>query len=309
MKNSINKLNVGEFYRLCKKQLLLEDLSTGSENTNPIRGWKIHLAKYGSEDILPGNIYLLTENNFSELSFLSRNQQDEFCKLLINSSIPCLIVEKNINKDSRLLKTIGEKLPVFRTTLKRDDLEYFAEKTLRDKLTPFSTVHGVLIDIHRLGVLILGKSGVGKSESALDLVNRGSKLIADDVIEVRKYGSRLIGTGPENIRHLMEIRGVGIVNIKDLYGASSVMNERQIDLVIELDHWDQQKEYDRLGLDTYTYKFMEVEIPYMLIPVSPGRNTATIIDVAVRNQLLKVNRYYDETSDKLKSDMDKGIDI
>jgi HPr kinase/phosphorylase len=137
--------------------------------------------------------------------------------------------------------------------------------------------------------LILGKSGIGKSENALDLINRGSKLISDDVVEIRKSVSgELFGNGPERIKHLMEIRGVGIINIKDLFGRASVMDTRRIDMVIELTQWDLDTEYDRLGIDKNTYNIMGVELPYLLIPVKPGRNTATIIEVAARNQLLKL---------------------
>ncbi|MCZ6638885.1 MAG: HPr kinase/phosphorylase, partial [Candidatus Dadabacteria bacterium] len=140
-----------------------------------------------------------------------------------------------------------------------------------------------------LGVLILGKSGIGKSENALDLINRGSKLISDDVVEIRKSVSgELFGNAPERIKHLMEIRGVGIINIKELFGKASVMDTKRIDMVIELTQWDLDTEYDRLGIDKNTYNIMSVELPYLLIPVKPGRNTATIIEVAARNQLLKL---------------------
>ncbi|MBF8302386.1 MAG: hprK, partial [Candidatus Dadabacteria bacterium] len=149
------------------------------------------------------------------------------------------------------------------------------------------------IDIHGLGILILGKSGIGKSECALDLIIRGSKLVTDDVVEIRKVGtSKLIGSGPEIIRYLMEIRGVGIINIKDLFGTASVMDRREIDMVIELAHWDPDTDYDRLGIDQNSFTVMEVDLPYLVLPVSSGRNMATIIEVAVRNQLLKSTGVY-----------------
>ncbi|MFI5322875.1 MAG: HPr kinase/phosphorylase, partial [Thermodesulfobacteriota bacterium] len=143
---------------------------------------------------------------------------------------------------------------------------------------------------HRLGVLILGKSGIGKSECAIDLINRGSKLISDDIVEIRKVGaSKLVGNGPERVKHLMEVRGVGIINIKDLFGTTSVMDKREIDMVIELVHWDPDTEYDRLGMETSSYNILGVKLPHLVIPVSPGRNMATIIEVAARNQLLKMS--------------------
>ncbi len=151
-----------------------------------------------------------------------------------------------------------------------------------------TTAHGVLLEIRGLGVLIIGKSGAGKSDTALDLISRGSKLISDDVVIVTKSSSdKLIGTSPNRTKHLIEIRGLGIINIKDLYGADSVMNEKQIDIVIEITKWDSNTEYDRLGIEEKNYNIMEVDLPYLLIPVNPGRNIATILEVAALNQLLK----------------------
>lgn len=158
----------------------------------------------------------------------------------------------------------------------------------RQTPTPFTTAHGVLLDVYGVGVLIIGKSGIGKSESALDLINSGSKLIADDIVEIRKTkSSRLTGIAPERIEHLMEIRGVGIINIKDLFGKASVMDRREIEMVIELVQWNPDTEYDRLGVDVNTFSILDVELPYLQIPLTPGTNTATIIEVAARNQLLR----------------------
>ncbi|HEX3037163.1 MAG TPA: HPr(Ser) kinase/phosphatase, partial [Thermodesulfobacteriota bacterium] len=181
-----------------------------------------------------------------------------------------------------------KEVPLFVTKLHAGKLISHLNAILEERLAPFVNIHGVLMDIHGLGVLILGKSGIGKSECALDLIIRGSKLIADDVVQVRKIDtSKLIGSGPSSIRHLMEIRGVGVINIKDLFGTASVLDRREIDMVIELDHWNPNMEYDRLGLNQQSYTIMELDLPYLILPVSPGRNTATIIEVAVRNQLLK----------------------
>ena len=238
MKNSGNNLTVEEFYNTWSEQLSLSLLDTKPDLNNYITEWTIRIPKDLS-DLNEGFIHILTNETLSEVLNLSDNDTDILLKNVSFSGIPCFIIENNVEVRSRIIQKIADKVPVFSSGLNIETLAPYAEKVVRDKLTPFITLHGVLIDIHRLGVLILGKSGIGKSESALDLINRGSKLIADDVIEVRKIGTRLVGKGPEKIRHLMEIRGVGIVNIKDLFGSSSVLNEREIDLVIELDQWDQ----------------------------------------------------------------------
>lgn len=310
MKNSSKKISVSDFLKRWKKQLSLETINDKRTDNRLISDWKIEIPDITGPQFTRGHIHLITKETFSDINSLSGKEQKKLSERISDNQVPCIVFQKGLKvTDSTIFTRLKDTLPLLRTRRRNEDFLILAEKLLRGELASFSTLHGVLIDIHRLGVLILGKSGVGKSESALDLINRGSKLIADDVIEVRKIGSKLMGKGPENIRHLMEIRGVGIVNIKDLYGASSVMNERQIDLVIELDHWDQQKEYDRLGFDTLKYNIMGTEIPYMLIPVSPGRNTSTIIDVAVRNQLLKSSQYFEDDSDTIKLGTKQETDI
>lgn len=230
-------------------------------------------------------------NYFDNLSSIKKRKVSD---ILSEKNIPCFIFSKGL-KPPKMLKEAFEKknIPLFITNLYTGRLIPSLNNILEERLAPFLSIHGVLIDIHRLGVLMLGKSGIGKSECALDLILRGSKLIADDVIEIRKIGApKLIGSGPENIRHLMEIRGVGIINIKDLFGTTSVMDKREIDMVIELSQWDPDKDYDRLGLDQITYNIMDIELPYLVLPVSPGRNTATVVEVAVRNQLIKNSKFF-----------------
>lgn len=155
---------------------------------------------------------------------------------------------------------------------------------------PFITSHGVLVDIRGLGVLICGPSGIGKSDCALELISKGCKLISDDVVEITRSDSGiLIGSSPVRTKHLMEIRGIGIVNIKALYGSEAVMNEKHIGMVIELCKWDSDTEYDRLGIDEKTYKLLGVDVPYLRIPITPTRNASTILELAALNQLLKLS--------------------
>ena len=155
-------------------------------------------------------------------------------------------------------------------------------------LAPRSTLHGVLVDVYGVGILITGESGVGKSETALELVKRGHQLVADDVVDISKVNDkRLVGESPETIRHFMEIRGIGIIDIRAMYGIGSVMMSRSIDLVIHLEHWKEKKAYDRLGLSEDFTTIMDVRIPQVVLPVRPGRNLAIIIEVAARNFSLK----------------------
>jgi HPr kinase/phosphorylase len=179
-------------------------------------------------------------------------------------------------------------------------------KFLEERLLPSTTVHGVLVDILGVGVLILGKSGIGKSECALDLVLRGHRLVADDVVRVRmKLPAVLFGQGMDLIHYHMEIRGLGIINIKHLFGVAAIRERKKIDLAVELVEWENDKEYDRLGMEDQTYALLGLEIPFLRIPVRPGRNMTAIIEVAARNQLLKEMGYHSalEFQDRLEKRM------
>jgi len=160
---------------------------------------------------------------------------------------------------------------------------------LEDRLAPTAQIHGVLLEIFGLGVMLSGESGIGKSESALDLISRGHRLIADDVILVkRRPDSVLEGTSPEPLRHLMEVRGMGVINVEELFGVTSVRRSKTIELMVSLDKWKTGQAYDRLGVEEARREFLGVEIPVLLMPVAPGRNISNLIEVGVRNHLLKL---------------------
>jgi HPr kinase/phosphorylase len=161
-------------------------------------------------------------------------------------------------------------------------------KVMEELIAKEVHVHGVLVDIMGVGVMILGPSGIGKSECALELVVRGHRLVADDVVAIKKLGDgRLVGAGSEIIRYHMEIRGLGILNVKELFGISSIKSRKTLDLVVELVKWDEEESYDRLGIDEQVYPLAGVNLPYMRMPVTPGRNIAVIVEVAARNHALK----------------------
>ncbi|MBZ2175921.1 HPr(Ser) kinase/phosphatase [Schnuerera sp. xch1] len=172
-------------------------------------------------------------------------------------------------------------------------------------LAPGTVVHGVLMEVYGLGVLIIGESGVGKSETALELIKRGHRLVADDVIEIKKVDSGLRGQSPDIIRYFMEIRGIGIIDIERLYGVGAIKSDEFIDLVIELEFWDEKKEYDRVGLDEDYIDLLGEKVPKLLIPVRPGRNLAMIVEVAARNARQKKLGYNAavELNNKIKTQM------
>ena len=182
---------------------------------------------------------------------------------------------------------------------------------LNNRLAPRITRHGVLVDVYGVGILINGDSGVGKSEAALELVKRGHRLVADDVVDIKRVSDkRLIGESPEVVRHFMEIRGIGIIDISAMYGIGSVIHSKSIDMVVKLELWQKDKEYDRLGLTEEFTEIMGVKVPLIELPIRPGRNVAIVLEVAARNFRLKQQGYNaaKELDNRLMSRMARGGD-
>ena len=187
--------------------------------------------------------------------------------------------EAAAKKHARILLRSKEKTSIFFYHL----IDYIDRKT-----APMISMHGVLVEVHGVGVLITGPSGIGKSETALELVKRGSTLIADDVVEVSNHQDRVLsGTAPEMLRYYMEVRGIGIIDVRTLYGAKAVKQSVEVDMVIKLENWDETSPYDRLGLDEETQDILGIEVPLVTIPVSGGRNLAVIIETAAINNRMK----------------------
>ena len=221
--------------------------------------------------------------------------------------IACIIITRNAEIPKPLLAMCRERgIPLMRTRLVTSTFVNRATRFLEESLAATTCTHGVMMDIFGVGVLLVGKSGIGKSECALDLVLRGHRLVADDIVNVRKRPpSTLYGTGSEIIKYHMEIRGIGIINIRDLFGISAVRDRKVIEVVIELMEWNPDIEYDRLGLEEHRHTILDVSIPLMQIPVRPGRNLSAIIEVATRNHLLKVGGYHSarEFQEKLSAEI------
>jgi HPr kinase/phosphorylase len=163
-------------------------------------------------------------------------------------------------------------------------------KKMKNTENSHTSAHGVLLESQGFGVLVLGPSGIGKSESAIELITKGFKLVSDDVVEVLRTDSgQLIGKAPQNIKHLIEVRGLGIINVRDIYGINTVLDECEIDMVIELARWDSNNDYDRLGIENTSYNLLGMDLPYKIIPVSVNRNISMIIEVAVRSQICELS--------------------
>jgi HPr kinase/phosphorylase len=251
----------------------------------------------------PGRIQILGKAEMRYLSSMGVRKQKAVVDKICELDIACFVVTRDIEPPPVLVKACGRRnIPLFRTKLLTSTFVNRATRFLEESLAASTTIHGVLLDVFGVGILIVGKSGVGKSECALDLILRGHRLVADDIVNVRRQPpSSLYGTGSEIIKYHMEIRGLGIINIHDLFGISAVRDRKLIELAVELMEWDPKIEYDRLGLDEQRFTLIDVNIPLIQLPVRPGRNLSAIIEVAARNHLLKSGGHHSarEFQDKL----------
>jgi len=241
----------------------------------------------------PDRIQIVGNMEHAYLDHLTSEQRAKSVKALFEKKIPALIITRNHKVHQELLDAAAEEnIPIFRTSQATSDFSSELVKFLKMELAPRVSMHGVLVEVNGEGILILGESGVGKSETALEIVKRGHRLIADDQIEIRKVSeTTLVGRAPEVIRHLIEIRGIGILDVKELYGVSSVKPQEAIDFIINLEQWDEKKAYDRLGLNDETTDILGIKVPSVTIPVGPGRNLAIIVEAAAINHRVKKMGY------------------
>ena len=234
-------------------------------------------------------IQLLGKTELSFFSELSPKDRASRMEQLCTDVTPAIIVTRGIDVPEELIEASErEAVPVLRTSMVTTRFSSRLTNFLESKLAPTTAVHGVLVDVYGIGVLITGKSGVGKSETALELVKRGHRLVADDCVEIRQEDQdTLVGTSPDLIEHLLEIRGLGIINVMTLFGAGAVRSNKRITLIMNLEIWDAKKQYDRLGLDEEKMRIIDTDVPKLTVPVRPGRNLAVIIEVAAMNFRLK----------------------
>ncbi|MBT2657326.1 HPr kinase/phosphorylase [Bacillus sp. ISL-18] len=234
-------------------------------------------------------IQLLGKTELSFFSELSPKDRASRMEQLCTDVTPAIIVTRGIDVPKELIEASErESVPVLKTNMVTTRFSSRLTNFLESKLAPTTAVHGVLVDVYGIGVLITGKSGVGKSETALELVKRGHRLVADDCVEIRQEDQdTLVGTSPDLIEHLLEIRGLGIINVMTLFGAGAVRSNKRITLIMNLEIWDAKKQYDRLGLDEEKMRIIDTDVPKLTVPVRPGRNLAVIIEVAAMNFRLK----------------------
>ncbi len=241
-----------------------------------------------------GRIQVFGKSEISFLKSLPKSKLLQIVQKICEVDLACMVVSRGNPIPSVMIEEADKNaIPLCSTNLLTSTFINRVGRFLEDKLTASITLHGVLVDVFGVGILIIGKSGMGKSECALDLILRGHRLVSDDVVEVKKKPpATLRGMGVGVIKHHMEIRGLGIINIKDLFGVAATRDQKIIEIVVELAEWDPNEEYDRLGMEDQTHVILDVKVPYLKIPVRPGRNITTILEVAARNHLLKQKGHF-----------------
>ena len=274
---------------------------------------KTGLALAGFHEYLkPGRVLIFGESEIRYLESLDAAARTRALRLVVAHDFPCILITGGHTPPAELLAE-GEqaRLPILQTAIPTPTAIAKIGSILEDSLADRTIIHAVLMDLLGLGVLIAGESGIGKSECALDLIVRGHRLVADDTVEVRRRAETiLIGTCPELTRHHMELRGLGVINIKELFGIASTRSSKRVELVVQLERWVPTREYERLGLDDEFYEILGLRVPLIRMPVAPGRNIAILVEVAARNQLFRARGHHAARLlvDRLESSMRRSVE-
>ncbi len=256
----------------------------------------------------PRRLQVIGKAEVTYLKGLSEEQRRKCFDDLFLYDIPALVISRGLDCFPECLESarVHEKT-LLRTDETTVDFTSHTIEYLNMALAPCITRHGVLLDIYGEGVMITGDSGVGKSEAAIELIMRGHRLVADDAVELRRISNQLIGSAPEVIRHYIELRGIGVINVRQLFGMRAIKTETQLDLVVHFEQWDQTKFYDRLGIEDHYTDIMDLQIPIVTIPVRPGRNLASIVEVAAMNN--RHRKYGFNAAQELAQRVDLRADI
>jgi HPr kinase/phosphorylase len=286
-------LTVGDLLKQKAEQLQLELLTGEVGLEREIRSPEasspgLVLAGYTARFVGTDRIHILGETEITYLASLDAKARRATVETFLSYALPCIVITKAQDAPEELLVLARDKgIPVIRTRLKTAEFYRRLKPFLDDAFAPRTTVHGSLADVFGVGLLFRGRSGIGKSECVLDLVERGHRLVADDVVHITRRGHDvLIGRGHEISRHYMEIRGVGLIDINALFGIRSVRQQKRIEVVVQLEDWDTSREYDRTGLDQQRTDVLDVQLPLVTVPLNPGKNLTVVCEVVAMNHLL-----------------------
>jgi len=260
--------------------------------------------------IKPGRVQIIGESETEYLKTLEDDERQLRLDTIASLPVPVFVITKGIDPLPGFLASCqAREVPVLSSSELSSTVIKGISYFLEDHLVPSTSMHGVLVEIYGIGVLMIGDSGVGKSESALDLITRGHSLVADDKVTIKRYpNGELIGFSEGPLRHHMELRGIGIINVQDLFGLASVRDRTAVDLVVELEHWQPGQQYDRLGLDETLFNILETPCPYIRMPVALGRNVSILVEIAARNHVLKLQGHHSarEFARKLEAQLERN---
>mgnify|MGYP001164712263 FL=1 len=288
------KISVDFFYNAAKERFKLSMISDPSKGLDKIiRDQHINrpgLALAGYTALFTfDRVQILGNTEMRYLKTLSSEQRTKTLKKFFSFNMPCICLTFN-NKPSEEFMEMADKkeIPVFITPLETTKFAYFINDFLDDQFSPQVALHGSFVDVYGVGLLFYGRSGIGKSEIALDLVERGHRLVADDVVMISRKGDGiLMGTGTELVKHFMEIRGLGIIDVRSVFGIRAIRFQKRVELLVNLEEWDPKKEYTRTGLDNETIELLGVELPFVRLPIFPGKNITVISEIIALNYLCK----------------------
>ncbi len=293
VKGSVNFLTPQRLFDFLKERLKLKLLTPGLSLGRKIRSAEIHrpgLAFSGYYDYFAyDRVQILGKTEVSFLYKLSTKQKKRNLDRFFSYKIPCIVVSKNQKVPDDFLKlAVQFGVPVFKSPLQTSKLVSQITVFIEDENAPAVSLHGTFVDVFGTGILLLGKSGIGKSECALELVERGHRLVADDIVYIKRQSTdELLGSSSEKIQHHMEIRGLGIINVQSIFGVGAIRNQKRINMAVTLENWNQKKEYERTGLGHQEYEVLGISLPHLILPVRPGRNIPVLVEVAALNDRLK----------------------
>jgi HPr kinase/phosphorylase len=286
-------ITVGQFYEVNRTRFKLNALNGEAGFDNQIKDRNLHrpgLALAGYVDLFTfDRVQIIGNTEVKYLKSLSDEQRHKAFMTLLQFKIPCIVLTDSNSLEPELLQEASARgIPIFGTPFETTKIAYFVADFLDDQFSPQIVLHGSFVDVYGIGVLLIGRSGIGKSEIALDLVERGHRLVADDVVNVTRKGEGiLMGAGTDLVKHFMEIRGLGLIDVRSMFGIRAIRFQKRVEIVVELEEWKPGQEYTRTGLDDDVINVLDVEIPHVRLPIFPGKNVTVITEVIALNYLLR----------------------